>query len=40
MNLPNDEINIAEEGESNTKVLIEIEDVHKSFGTKNVFKRF
>ena len=39
MNLP-DEINLVSEEEGNRKVLIEIEDVHKSFGANPVLKGF
>lgn len=40
MNLPDNEKNLAKEEESNRKVLIEIEDIHKTFGTNAVLNGF
>ena len=40
MNLPNDENNLVEDVKRNPKILIDIQDVHKSFGSKTVLNGF
>ncbi len=40
MNLPDSEINLTKEEETNQKVLVEIEDLHKSFGSNPVLNGF